>query len=167
MHETTDDLQRMQHLLDDSHERAGAHLKSIITDERLLTAAEICERLPGMRLLALATVSSAGRPIVSPVDGILYRGDFWFGSAPNSLKFRHIAHDPRVSATHLPGEELAVTVHGTAHRVDADDTRFDGFADVCVEIYGEEWRNWGEGAAYARIEAERLFTFHLDPDEQG
>ena len=43
-----------------------------------------------MRLLALATVTADGRPIVGPVDGIFYRGAFWFGSAPDSVRFRHI-----------------------------------------------------------------------------
>ena len=71
-----------------------------------------------MRLLALATVTADGRPIVGPVDGIFYRGAFHFGSAPDSVRFRHIRARPQVSATHLPGEELAVTVHGRAVPVD-------------------------------------------------
>lgn len=162
MRETANDLARLQQLLDDSHAHGGAHLKSIITDERVLDAQEVCDRLSGMSLLALATVTSTGKPRVSPVDGIFYRGEFWFGSAPNSLKFRHIAANPHVSATHLPGEQLAVTVHGTAHVADLADPELAGFGDVCVEIYGEAWRDWGEGAIYARIDATHLFTFHLD-----
>ena len=59
-----------------------------------------------MSLLALATVTADGRPLVSPVDGIFYRGAFYFGSAPDSVKFRHIRARPQVSATHLPGEHL-------------------------------------------------------------
>jgi len=160
--ETAADLARLQQLLDDSHARGGAHLRSIITDERVLTASDICDRLQGMCLLALATVSSTGVPRVSPVDGIFYRGDFWFGSAPNSLKFRHIAANPHVSATHLPGEELAVTVHGTAHPVDLTEPELADFGDACVKIYGESWRDWGDGATYARIDATHMFTFHLD-----
>jgi hypothetical protein len=34
------------------------------------------------------------------------------------VRFRHIGKRPQVSATHLPGEELAVTVHGHAVPVD-------------------------------------------------
>ena len=163
MRETTADLDRVQGLLDRSHDAAGSHLRSIITPERRLTADEVCDRLQGMSLLALATVSSAGRPLVSPVDGIFYRGDFWFGSAPDALKFRHIEQSPYVSATHLPGEQLAITVHGTAQRVDVEQPEHAGFAEVCVEIYGDGWRDWGAGAAYARIDASHLFTFHLEP----
>lgn len=79
-----------------------------------------------MRLLALATVTSNGRPVVGPVDGIFYRGAFHFGSAPDSLRFRHIRSRPHVSATHLPlaaesyGMPLVnrdqVSVHAAWHR---------------------------------------------------
>jgi len=71
-----------------------------------------------MRLLTLATVTADGRPIAGPVDGIFLRGAFHFGSAPDSVRFRHIGARPQVSATHLPGEQLAVTVRGRASAVD-------------------------------------------------
>ncbi len=118
MHETSFDLAALQELLDQSMARAGGHLSSIITRERRLTAAQVCERLTGMSLLALATVTSDGRPLVGPVDGIFYRGSFYFGSSPDSVRFRHIRRNPHVSATHLPGENLAITVHGKAVLVD-------------------------------------------------
>lgn len=38
MHETPEDLAGLQRLLDDSHARGGAHLRSIFTDERRLSA---------------------------------------------------------------------------------------------------------------------------------
>ena len=118
MHETPADLVALQSLLDRSYATAGRHLRSIITPERRLTADEVADRLTGMRLLALATVTADGRPIVGPVDGIFFRGSFHFGSAPDSVRFRHIRNRPQVSATHLPGEELAVTVHGRAVPLD-------------------------------------------------
>src|SRR5712671_1318004 len=114
MQETADDLRWLQKLLDRSYAAAGTHLLRIHTPERRLSATEIAERLTGMCLLALATVTADGRPVVGPVDGIFYRGAFHFGSSPNSVRFRHIHARPQVSATHLPGEELAVTVHGSA-----------------------------------------------------
>src|SRR5207302_755535 len=80
-------------------------LLHIITPERRLTAEQVCERLTGMCLLALATATRDGRPIVGPVDGIFFRGAFHFGSSPDSVRFRHIRKRPHVSATHLPGEE--------------------------------------------------------------
>jgi uncharacterized pyridoxamine 5'-phosphate oxidase family protein len=126
----------------------------------------VAERLTGMVLLALATSTADGRPIVGPVDGIFFRGSFHFGSAPDSVRFRHIRARPHVSATHLPGEELAVTVHGRAVVVDVQsDLDFRrSLLDVYTPRYGEEWESFlDSGVAYARIEAERMFTFQMPP----
>ena len=166
MHETPDDLAVLQELLDRSYEAAGPHLHRIITPERRLTAEQVAERLTGMSLLTLATVTADGRPIVGPVDGIFYRGAFHFGSAPDSVRFRHIAKRPQVSATHLPGEELAVTVHGCAVLVDVNSDVEAGFRqtllDIYVPRYGESWKKMlTSGAQYARIEPDRMFTFHM------
>jgi pyridoxamine 5'-phosphate oxidase-like protein len=167
MHETTEDLEALQDLIDRSYARAGAHLLRIHDPERRLSAPEVCERLQGMRLLALATATADGRPIAGPVDGIFYRGAFHFGSAPDSVRARHIAKRPHVSATHLPGEELGVTVHGRAVPVDIGSAEGAGFRrtllDLYVPRYGESWEHdfLDSGPAYWRIEAERMFTFHM------
>jgi Pyridoxamine 5'-phosphate oxidase len=165
MHETPAALERLQQVLDESDARGGAHLRAVITEERRLSATDLAEQLTGMRLLTLATTSKDGAPIAAPVDGIFYRGEFWFGSAPNSLRFQHIRQRPRVSATHLPGEHLGITIHGTAHIEGVPDALPQRFRDLCVEIYGDGWLSWGEGSLYARIEPRRVFTFSLDPEE--
>jgi hypothetical protein len=67
MHETEADLRELQALLDRSYESAGTHLRRIITPERRLSAEALAGRLQGMCLLALATVTADGRPIVGPV----------------------------------------------------------------------------------------------------
>ena len=106
MRETQADLRRLQGVLDESHERAGSHLRSIITPERRLKAGDLASRLTGMKLLALATVTSSGTPVAGPVDGIFYRGEFWFGTSPSALRIRHIRRNPAVSATHVPGRGI-------------------------------------------------------------
>jgi hypothetical protein len=166
VHETADDLARLQDLLDRSYEAGGAHLKRIVTPERRLSAEQVCEELQGMVLLSLATVTADGRPIVGPVDGIFFRGAFHFGSAPDSLRFRHIAKRPQVSATHLRGEELSVTVHGRATLVDF--SRGSEFRQVLLDVYvpryGEAWESFIDGGvSYARIDADRMITFHMPP----
>jgi hypothetical protein len=165
VNETAADLADLQELLDRSYEAAGAHLLRIITPERRLTAEQIAERLTGMCLLALATVTADGRPIVGPVDGVFHRGAFHFGSAPDSVRFRHIRARPQVSATYLPGEELAVTVHGRAVSVDVKtDLGFrQALLDIYTPRYGDDWETdfLDSGPVYARIEAERMFTFHM------
>ncbi|HET6849972.1 MAG TPA: pyridoxamine 5'-phosphate oxidase family protein [Gaiellales bacterium] len=166
MHETPDDIARLQELLDRSYDAAGRHLLDIHTPERRMTGEQIAARLHGMVLLALATVTADNRPIVGPVDGIFHCGHFYFGSAPDSLRFRHIRVRPQVSATHLPGEELAVTVHGVAVPVDVRAPEHAGFRRTLLEIYppryGDEWEEFlDSGPVYARIDARRMYAFAM------
>ena len=164
MHETADDLRALQDLLDRSYEGAGAHLREITTPERRLDAQELSRRLSGMCLLVLATVTQDCRPIVGAVDGIFHRGAFYFGSSPESVRFRHIRKRPQVSATHLPGEEMAVTVHGRAVEIDiraAEEAEFRAtLLEVYIPRYGADWEQWVDsGPTYARVDAEKMFTF--------
>jgi|SRR5689334_24405084 len=169
MHEAPEDLTALQALLDRSYAAAGEHFRRITTDERRLDASQVSERLTGMTLLVLATVTKDGRPLNGPVDGVFYRGKFWFGSAPDSVRFKHIAARPWVSVTHLPAEELAVTVHGRAIPIDVADPAEAGFRqtllDIYVPRYGPEWEQFlDSGVQYARIDPERMFTFCMPPD---
>ena len=63
MLETPDEMNRLQQLLDESAAGAGAHLRGIITDERRLSARQVTDRLQGMCLLVVATVTGDGRPL--------------------------------------------------------------------------------------------------------
>ena len=168
MHETVGDLAHLQALLDRSYDGAGEHFRRITTPERRLDAAEVTQRLVGMTLLVLATVTADGRPLNGPVDGVFYQGSFYFGSSPDSVRFRHIGARPHVSATHLPGEELAVTVHGRAATVDVQGDSGAEFRqalmDIYVPRYGPQWEEFiDSGPIYARIDADRMFTFHMEP----
>ena len=112
------------------------------------------ERMP--RALVRALRARGLEPRVAPVDGLFYRARFWFGSAHDSARFRHLRARPAVSAAHTRGEELAVIVHGTAV-----ETSLAGhpFRDYCYEVYGDAWDDFGPGAVYARIEPAAMFTF--------
>src|SRR4051794_849594 len=155
----------MQQVLDTSMATAGAHLRDVVTADRRLDAGPLAAALTGMCLLVLATSTRDGRPIAGPVDGIFHRGAFHFGSSPDSLRFRHIAARPHVSACHLPGEELAITVHGTAVPIDIRAPEEAGFRrallDIYVPRYGPAWETdfLDTGPVYARIDAERMFTY--------
>jgi Pyridoxamine 5'-phosphate oxidase len=164
--ESPADIEVLQALLDRSYEDAGEHLLRIHTPERRANAENVVARLTGMCLLVLTTVTRDCRPIGGAVDGIFYRGSFHFGSSPDSLRFRHIRSRPHVTATHLPEEEFAVTVHGSAVPIDIGDAENTGFRkallDVYVPRYGPDWERFLEsGVMYARIEAERMFAFSM------
>jgi len=170
MHESAADLRRIQELLDRSYASAGPHLLRIHTPERRATAEEVADRLTGMSLIVVATVTADGRPIGGPVDGIFYRGAFHFGSSPDSLRFRHIASRPQVTATHVPEEEFAVTVHGRAVPIDVRADENAGFRqtllDIYVPRYGREWEQFlDSGPVHARIEADRMFAFSMPEDD--
>ncbi len=167
MYETHEDLCTLQDLLDRSFQSQGEHTRSIIAEERRLGAEELAARLTGMRLLSLATVTKDGRPRNAPVDGFFYRGAFWFGSSPHSLRIHHIRQRPEVSATYLEGEALGIIVHGRAEIIEHDTEDFQGFARFATETYGEWWpkqmiawrEEYGEPAPYARIDPERMHVF--------
>jgi hypothetical protein len=167
VHESPADIEALQKLLDRSYAAAGAHLLRIHTPERRLSAEQVIDRLIGMCLLTLATVTADCRPIVGPVDGIFYRGAFHFGSSPDSVRFRHIGTRPHVSATHVPGEELAITVHGRAVPVDIHADEGEGLRRALLEIYvpryGPDWEEefLDSGPVYARIDPDRMFTFAM------
>jgi hypothetical protein len=165
MLENPEEIDRLQQLLDRSAADAGPHLRGIITDERRLSAAQVIERLQGMRLLTVATVTADGRPLAGPVDGYFLHGSFYFSSGRNSVRMRHLAARPAVSATHLPGEELAVTVHGRAelfdlHGPDGGELR-QAMLDHYVPLQGPQFEVWLKGidGVAARIAAEKMFTF--------
>ena len=166
MHETPAELSQLQRLLDESIARAGSHLRGIITGERRLTAGQLCDTLRGMRLLVVATVTADGRPLAGPVDGYFLHGTFWFGSGRDSVRMRHLAVRPGVSATHLRGEQLAVTVHGRAELFGmsspAGAELRQAMLDHYLPIQGpafQEWLDSTDGLG-ARIQPDRMFTFH-------
>lgn len=165
MHERPDDLTALQALIDDSYANATPHLLSIHEPERRLSAHALADALTGMCLLVLATSTHDGRPITGPVDGVFYRGRFHFGSSPDAVRFRHLRQRPDVSATHLPGEHLAVTVHGTAEEIDVGAPEHAEFRQTLLDIYlpryGDAWLPILEGGAFARINPRRIFTFSM------
>lgn len=166
MHETQDDIVALQALLDRSYERAGAHLREITTMERRLDARQVVDRLIGMCLLVVTTVTADGRPIGGPLDGVFFRGSFYFGTSPASIRLRHLRNRPSVSATHLPSEEFAVTVHGRAVPIDVKDPSERAFRQTLLDTYmpryGPEWEQFlDSGPVFARVDAERMFSFHM------
>ena len=167
MLETPEEMDHLQQLLDGSAAGAGPHLRDILTEDRRLSAAQLCHKLQGMCLLVVATVTTDGRPLVGPVDGYLLHGSFFFSSGRSSVRMRHLAARPGVSATYLPGEELAVTVHGTAEPHPIRDPACADLRQAMLDEYvpkqGPSFAAWLENvdAAGARIVPEKMFTFQL------
>ena len=168
MYETEADLAWLQELLDRSYAGAGEHLKSITTPARRIPAAELGPLLPGVQIIDVATVTAAGHPRVGPVDGLFFKGRFYFGSSKGSLRFRNLRARPQVSAAHVRGEEISVVVHGSARLFSLVDPDRADFRSYCEEVYvpryGEGWKDFAgaDDVFYAVIEPELMFTFRMD-----
>ena len=159
MHETSEDIARLQALLDASHAAAGAHLRSIFADERRVAAADLPARLTGVQVTHLATVTARGQPRVAPVDGLFFRAALYVGTAPGAMRARHLRVRPQVSASIAHGEEFALVLHGRAVELDLDAPENDGLRAYYTEVYGQAWESFRQGNPYWRLEPERIFTF--------
>ncbi len=157
MEERAEDLTALQELLDRSYGAAGAHLRAIHSQEARLDAARLVEVYAGMQVLVVATVSGDGRPFTGPVDSFLYRGRFHFGTDPGAVRAGHLARNPAISATHVRGEGLVVTVHGRVRPLDLRGEHA-AFATVTRAEYGTGWDEWDPPPAAYVIEPDRLFV---------
>jgi Pyridoxamine 5'-phosphate oxidase len=169
VHETPQELEVLQGVLDESARNAGPHMSSIITADRRLSAAEVCEKMQGLCLIVVATVTARGRPVVGPVDGFLVHGSLCFSSGKGSVRMKHLMKRDGVSASYLPHEKLAITFHGRAELFELSD-RAHGLAlrqamlDHYLPLQGPSFQEWldNSDAMGARIEASRVFTFHME-----
>jgi uncharacterized pyridoxamine 5'-phosphate oxidase family protein len=160
MYETDEDLAVVQELLDASYSRANEHLRGIWGPETCVDARELSGELGGIQVLDLATVTPRGEPRVAPVDAFFYRGRFWFGSSPYSVRFRNIRANPAVSGSITRGgETFLVLVHGEAVEIDPRGPEAEGFARMPRELYDFDWDSAHPGAPYARIEPKTLLAF--------
>jgi uncharacterized pyridoxamine 5'-phosphate oxidase family protein len=164
MHETSADLAALQDLLDASYERMGVHMRSIHTPERRVTADDLAQVLRGVRVLDLATVTSKCEPRVGPVDGLFFRGRFYFGSGAESVRFRHLRTRPQVSACHTVGETFATIVHGRAVEIDVRAPSEGPFLAYIHEVY-PDWDEWYSQTTppYARVEPSAMYAYAFEP----
>lgn len=171
MWETTEEIELLQALLDRSMAESGCHLRGIITAERRLSAADLCAALTGMRLLTVATVTAAGRPMAAPVDGYFIHGEWHFSTSRDAVRAGHLRQRPSVSATHVPDEQLAISVHGQAEVYDINDAARPQLRQAMLEHYlplqGDDFQAWLDedgDIIGVRIAADKMFTFHLPAD---
>ncbi|MFJ4189330.1 pyridoxamine 5'-phosphate oxidase family protein [Kitasatospora sp. NPDC089509] len=169
MRETPDDLRRLQALLDASLARSTAHLRSIISSERTITAEQLTSVLTGMCTLALSTVTAKGEPRISAVDGHFLRGKWHFGTARGAAKARHLAARPAVSAAHLRGEDLGVFTHGTVEALNPLDGRpaadWPELLAYFQEFYGADTFDWERDVVYYRVHPSWMTVFAPDFDK--
>jgi hypothetical protein len=144
MYETSDELDRLQRLLDSSHAGASDHLRGIIDDGRTLRATELVGLLTGMHTLAAATVTRTGEPRVSALDGHFLHGMWTIGTSATSPKALHLKARPAVSVARIDGEELGVFTHGRVEMLTDGHPAFDETIAHWTAHYGSSPFSWGD-----------------------
>jgi hypothetical protein len=135
------DLAELQRVLDASREAGGEHLRSAFAQETPARAERVAEVLTGIFEMHLAVVTSAGAPLVAPIDGILYRGKVWVGIPRPAVRARLVRRDPRVSASYNAGD-FAFIIHGRLEEPAVEDGQRAGFVDLARSLYVEQYGEW-------------------------
>ena len=160
MYETPEELAELDRLLSGSLGGASEHLRSIMTEEeRTLNAAETCRVLTGMKTLALATVTNAGEPRISGVDGHFLHARWVFTTAGNAVKARHLRARPSASVAHIVGDDLGVYAHGTVEFLSDADADFPGIEAHLVNHYGSSPSSWGDYIVYLRFQPSWMVSY--------
>jgi hypothetical protein len=165
VHETPEDLDRLQELIDRSIEQASPFFRrSFQMPEHSLSAAQLTGHLQGSLTVALATVTARGEPRVAPIDSLFIHGRFHVPTVAESVRARHLARRPGASVTYFEGIDLAVIAHGEARIVSEDQDEFEQLDEVQLAAGNQSPREWTGTAVYLAIEPQSLFTFARYPE---
>lgn len=162
MRETPEEIEALQRLLDESISTRGPQLDSIATPDRRLTAAQMVAALDGMRVLVLATVTSAGEPRTSCVDGHFLHGRWIFSTDARAYKARHIRARPAVSATYAEGERIGVFTHGHADYIPPGAPGYAELDAYFTGHYGQSPSEWGPEVVFFRLQPTWMLGFSMD-----
>jgi hypothetical protein len=160
VYETQDELGWLDELLTRSLRGASEHLRSIVTEgERTLDAAQTAAVLTGMRTLAVATVTSAGEPRVSGLDGHFLHARWVFTTSGTAVKAQHLRARPALSAAHIVGDDVGIFCHGQAEFLTPAHSDFAEIEDHLVAHYGSSPRSWGPDIVYVRVQPHWMVSY--------
>lgn len=162
MKETAAEVTELQLLLDAAYQRSTEHLRSIITDRRRLTAAELVRVLTGMCTLNLATVTARGEPRISAVDGHFLHARWVFTTAGSAAKARHLRARPAASISYVDGERIGVFSHGEVEFLSTDHPDFAEIEEHLTNHYGSSPSSWGEDIVYCRLRPAWMVGYAFD-----
>lgn len=166
MRETPQELAALQALLDTSIARSTAHLRSIVTQQRTLTAEQLTRVLTGMCTLAVSTVTANGEPRISGADGHFLHARWIFGTARSAAKARHLAARPAASVAHMRGEDLGVFAHGTVEILNPEAGEpAEDWPDLLAYLqrfYGADAFDWDRDVVYYRLHPHWMTVYAAD-----
>jgi len=165
MRETEDELDTLQRLLDASLASSTEHLRAIITDRRTLTARDLARLLTGMRVLSVATVTAAGEPRISALDGHLLHATWTFSTSGTAAKARHLRARPAASVAHIDGERMALFGHGRAEEMRESDPDWAETLEHWTAHYKSSPLSWGDDIRIYRFRPHWMVAYAADRDE--
>ncbi len=165
VYETDRELDELQGLLDRSFASSSAHLTSIMTPERRLDGRRLAGDLTDTAVLDVATVTAAGEPRISAVDGHFVHARWHFTTAGDSPKARQLRARPAISAAYTPRDGYGVFCHGRARFLAAQTPEFDELRAHWIGVYGAAPETLGPDIAYVQVVPTWLVAFAM-PAEQ-
>ncbi|MGD0123085.1 MAG: pyridoxamine 5'-phosphate oxidase family protein [Candidatus Limnocylindrales bacterium] len=164
MFETTEEIAELQRLFDATLSRANAHMLSIVTPERRLSARQVVAYLQDTKHVALATVTPRGEPRVAPLDALFIHGRFVMGTGGEAARLRHLHANPACSAAHMDGDRIAVVVNGHAEWIERGHPD-DELVAAWRRIYGSDPYELGPDVTFFRIVPASMWAYAFHPEE--
>jgi uncharacterized pyridoxamine 5'-phosphate oxidase family protein len=164
VHETAEEIAGLQRLLDRTFSRMNPHMARIVKPERQLSAQQVVTYLQGIKHVGFATVNERGEPRVAPLDGVFVRGRFHVSTGGRAARLADLRRQPRCSLTHFVGDDVAVTVNGTAVVMDEAHPDVPALEPVYLELYESSPFSWGEGVVIIRVEPTSMWAYAFRPE---
>ena len=165
MFESEAEIAEMQRLFDETLRVANAHMLSILTPERRLSARQVAAYLQGTRHVALATVTAKGEPRVSPVDAFFIHGRFTMSTGGEATRLRHLRANPACSAAYVEGDRIAVVVNGAVEWIGREHPDHREIHGTWQTIYGMDPYDLAPGVTIFRIAPSSMWAFASQPEE--
>lgn len=170
MQESTEDLSRLQALIDRGIAQAGPFLRSSFEmPEHSLSARQVVSVFDGITVVALSTATASGEPRVAPIGCLLIGGVFYIPTTRTAARYRMVARQPKVALTAFEGIDLAVIVQGTAQLVHQDDAEYARIDALHLALGGTSPGSWGEpgNGCYLAIEPQSIISYARYPERIG
>jgi hypothetical protein len=162
---TPEERGQLAAILRESMERAGPFVRaSFEWPEHALSLDDLLALFGQMRVVTLATVTSAGAPRVAPVGCLLVGAAFCIPTVRSAARCRMVARRPDVSFAYTEERALAVIVHGRGSIVGAGDALFDRCERALAALGIASPTTWGDpaGGCYLIVAPETIFTYCRD-----
>lgn len=159
MYETADEVAALQELIDASMAGASQQLRSIAHAGRRLSAEQVISVLVGPAQMAVATVTAAGEPRVSPLDVLLMHGRFYFCTSDRAAKVTHLRSRPAISVAYIDSDVVGITAHGRATLHEWGSPSFSALDREFLAVFSGTPSTKEEGVVFIEVEPLRLYVY--------